>query len=286
MIRDFIPEDKKQLVEIVKLGIIINEQDIVRYFTEKGTKIFVYEDSEEGIQGFSYIKIWNRNEMKGDVQLYVVPEARKKGIGTQLYNKIMEQNAVTKLTCIHTRFRVDKDDATHFYIKLGYKKWYGIHDLCYGGLEQPKSDYQFVGYDDKYFEQYAEGLRTSFYEMRKVHDFQPHLCCELDNSKRMELLNKKDNIYLLLNNEEVVASAIVFDNGFLDDIFVVPAYQGMGYGRIMTQFAINKAINKGVNTIETAVVEWNTRAFNLYQSLGFYKTQTTHYYRLFKDEIT
>lgn len=86
-------------------------------------------------------------------------------------------------------------------------------------------------------------------------------------------------------NETLIASAIVNNNGFLDDIFVIPSYQGKGYGRLITQFAINKAISKGINKIETSVVEWNERAFKIYQSLGFSQIQTTHYYKLVKDEI-
>jgi GNAT superfamily N-acetyltransferase len=283
MIRDFKSEDINELVKIISHGIVINEQDIIDYFTDDNIKIFVYDTKEEGIQGFSCVKLWCGTEKEGDVLLYVVPDARRKGIGTLLYNGIIKHEIAAKLTFIKTIFRVDDDDATSFYKEIGYKKWYGMHDLYYNGSVQPKSDLQFVAYEDKYFEQYAEGLRHSFYEMRKVHNFQPHLCCELDNQKREEFINNKDQIFLLVDNETLIASAIVYDNGFLDDIFVVPSYQGKGYGRIITQFAINKAISKGINKIETSVVEWNTRAFQLYQSLGFSKIQTTHYYKLVRD---
>jgi GNAT superfamily N-acetyltransferase len=285
MIRDYKLEDKDELIKIIRQGIVIDEQDIFEYFTDDDIKIIVYDHSEEGIQGFSCVKLWNGTENKADVLLYVVPDARRKGIGTLLYNQIMKQEYGVKLTFIKTLFRVDKDDATFFYKGLGYKKWYGMHDLYYNGSVHPKSDLQFVAYEDKYFEQYAEGLRKSFYEMRKVHDFQPHLCCELNNEKREELLKNKEQIFLLINNETLIASAIVNDNGFLDDIFVIPSYQGKGYGGLITQFAINKAISKGINKIETSVVEWNARAFKLYQSLGFSKIQTTHYYKLVKEGI-
>lgn len=285
MIRDYKFEDKDELIKIIRQGIIIDEQDICEYFTDDDIKVIVYDDSEEGVQGFSCVKLWNGTEKKADVLLYVVPDARRKGIGTLLYNHIMKQDYGVKLTFIKTRFRVDKDDATFFYKGIDYKKWYGMHDLYYNGSLQPKSDLQFVAYEDKYFEQYAEGLRKSFYEMRKVHDFQPHLCCELNNEKREELLKNKEQIFILINNETLIASAIVDNSGFLDDIFVIPSYQGKGYGRLITQFAINKAISKGINKIETSVVEWNAIAFKLYQSLGFSKIQTTHYYQLVKDEI-
>ena len=46
-------------------------------------------------------------------------------------------------------------------------------DLIYAGSKQPESNLNFVAYEDQYFEQYAQGLRTSFYELRMKNDFQP-----------------------------------------------------------------------------------------------------------------
>jgi GNAT superfamily N-acetyltransferase len=102
--------------------------------------------------------------------------------------------------------------------------------------------------------------------------------------KREELLSSKDNIFLLLVNGNVAASASVKvdDKDSLGPIFVVPSYQGKGYGRIITQFAINEAIHRGINNINLEVVEWNIRAVNLYISLGFDIIQATHTYRRFR----
>lgn len=282
MIKEFSIEDKEQLFKIIKQGIIIRDEDIINYITHKDIKIIVYADNETGLIGFSSFRIWGKDKNKADVDTYVVPSSRRKGIGTLLYNEIMKYTAEINLDFINTRFRVDKDDATLLYKKLGYEKWYGEHDLIYNGSEQPKSNLRFVSYEDKYFEQYAEGQRASYYEMRKAYDFQPHLCCELDKKKRDELINNKDHTFLLLNNENLIATVAVDDNGFIDGLFVVPSYQGKGYGKIITQFAINKAINNGNSNIELNVVDGNTRAVNLYRSLGFDIEQTTHYYRLFK----
>jgi GNAT superfamily N-acetyltransferase len=281
MIREFNTEDKEQLIKIVKQGIVIVGEDNVDSIIDRAYRIIVYDDNETGLLGFTSLRMWGIDKKNGEVITYVVPSSRRKGIGTLLYNEIMRYADKLKLNLIDTVFRVDKDDATLLYKRLGYEKWYGMHYMHYNGSEQPKSDMKFVSYEDKYFEQYVEGLRTSFYEMRKAHDFQPHLCCELNKEKREELLNNKDHIFLLLNNENLIASVAVYENGFLDDLFVVPSYQGKGYGKIITQFAINKAINKGINNIKLGAVEGNTRALSLYLGLGFEIVQTTHYYRLF-----
>ena len=125
-------------------------------------------------------------------------------------------------------------------------------------------------------------MRTSFYELRKTNDFQPYFCCELNEEKRKEFIDNKSNLFLLLDNEKLIASVIVYNNGIIDDVYVLPSYQGKGYGKKTMQFAINKAIKNGSNHTSIGAIDWNTRALNLYQSLGFNIVQTTHYYRLFK----
>ena len=152
MIREFNIEDKEQLVKIVKQGIMIKEQDIINYVTHKNIKIIVYEDNEAGLIGFSSFRIWGKDKNKADVDTYVVPSSRRKGIGTLLYHEIMKNVDGINLEFISTRIKVDKDDATSFYKKSGYEKWYGALKLYYHGLEQPKSNLKFIHYEDKYFE--------------------------------------------------------------------------------------------------------------------------------------
>ena len=59
------------------------------------------------------------------------------------------------------------------------------------------------------------------------------------------------------------------------------SYPGKGYGKLMLQFAINEAINRGINNIQLRAIQWNKRALNLYRNLGFDIVQTNYYYRLF-----
>ena len=281
MIREFSIEDKEQLVKIVKQGIMIDEEDI-NFITDNSNKIIVFDDIEAGILGCSTFRIWEKDNNKADIYTYVVPRSRRKGIGTLLYQEIMKNVDDIDLEFVSTRIKIDKDDATSFYKKSGYEKWYGDLRLYYHGAKQPNSDLKFVHYEDKYFEQYAEGLRTSFYELRKANDFQPYFCCELNEEKRKEFLDKKSNLFLLLDNEKLIASVSVYNNGIIDDVYVLPCYQGKGYGKKIMQFAINKALKNENKHISIGAIDWNIRALNLYQSLGFNVVQTTHCYRLFK----
>ena len=281
MIREFRNEDYEQLTKIVKKGLLLVGHDNIDFIVFDSNKLVVYEDNDSGLLGFSSIKIWGNDKKNGEVFTYVIPGSRRQGIGTQLYDETMRYAHELKLNFVDIAFRHDKDDATPFYRKLGYEKWYGLHDMHYCGSAQPVTDMNLISYENKYFEPYAEGMSSSFYEMRRIHDFRPHLCCALSKEKREELLNNKDNIFMLLVNGMLTASVKVNNNGSLGDVFVLPLYQGKGYGRIIMQFGINEALHRGMKEITLDVVEWNARALKLYLSLGFEIIQTTHYYRLF-----
>ena len=54
---------------------------------------------------------------------------------------------------------------------------------------------------------------------------------------------------------------------------VSPKYQRKGYGRKLTEFAINYMQNRGDTTIKLSVTKWNGNAIALYKSLGFVVTK-------------
>ena len=280
MIREYETEDKEQITALLKQGMaFIGKEDMNAAFLQ-AVQILVYEEKNV-ILGFCSLRRWGTDGINGKIVSYVVPVARKKGIGSALYREILAYTDNLKLNIISAEFRADKDNAAAFYEKLGFEKWFGLCEMHYNGKRQPVSEQIIVPYEDRYFEQYVEGMRNSFYEMRKVHDFQPYLCCECSEEKRTELANGKDDIFILLDQGKVAASASVRedDKDPLGPIFVAPAYQGRGYGKTVTRFAINEALRRGMKDINLEVVEWNTRAVNLYQSLGFEMIQTMHTYR-------
>ena len=280
MIREYEKEDKEQILVLLEQGMaFIGKEDVDAAF-EQAVQIFVCEEKAV-ILGFCSLRRWGTDGINGKIVSYIKPEARKKGIGSALYGEIMACADRLRLNMITAEFSIDTDEAIRFYEKRGYEKWFGLHEMHYKGKEQPVSDRMIVPYQDQYFEQYIEGMRTGFYEMRKVHDFQPYLCCECSEEKRKELLESKNNIFILLEQGKFAASASVRedDKDPLGPIFVVPAYQGRGYGRMVTGFAINEALQRGMKDINLEVVEWNVRAVNLYRSLGFEIIQTMRTYK-------
>jgi len=283
MIREICSKDKNQIFDLMKTEIKIDHEDF-NFDIDHSNKIIAWENDESKILGFSTFRIWGKEKNKADVYTYVLPSERRKGIGTSLYREIIKNIDGLTLEFISSRVKADEENTVAFYQKLGYQTWYVELDLIYAGLKHPETNLNFVPYEDQYFEQYAQGLRTSFYELRVKNDFQPFFCCELDEEKRKEFLDNKDNLYLLFENEHLVSSVMVLDNGRIEDLFVTSLAQGNGYGKKTMQFAINKAIENECHPISLSAIEWNSRAVNLYLSLGFEITQTTRFERLYTGE--
>lgn len=73
-------------------------------------------------------------------------------------------------------------------------------------------------------------------------------------------------------------------NGYIDNVMVSPQYQGKGYGKKTTQFAINKALSKDFKPIYLCYLDENEKADRLYKSLGFQTMQIVHVYRKYMEE--
>ncbi len=277
MIRDFRLEDVNQLNEIMSRGDIIDKVDIIKDIQSKSKIFLVYED--ERIKAFAYAAKGTEGENEWNIQVYVDIKERRKGIGIALYKELLRYLEPEKPRVLITEFRVDINDSTPFYERLGYQKWFGCPNLFYKGKEQNDIDINFINYEDKYYEQYARCRQECFYELRKNYDFKPYLIplCEED---RENFLKEKNCIYLALNNEEIMACVTV-KSGYIDNIMVPPVYQNKGYGKKVTQFAINKALEQETHPIYLCYIDGNEKANKLYKSLGFETMQIIHVYRKF-----
>lgn len=280
MIREFKFDDTNMLMQSIDSGDIIDENYDLIGIENGDNKLFVYDDSE--IKGFVCLEVRDEETKKWNIELYVKPQERRKGIGTALYNKANNYLKEKYPNQLITEFRVDSDDPTNFFKKLGYKKWYAYHEMHYKGGFQPHTDIEFLPYEDKYYEQYAKCRQDCFYELRKENDIQPYIYFQLGEQDRENNLKRRDNIYIALKDGQIIAS---FDlkEGYLDRIIVPPTHQGKGFGKQATKFAINKALSQNAKLIHLTVLDWNIKAMNLYKSLGFEIVETINVYRQFGD---
>jgi ribosomal protein S18 acetylase RimI-like enzyme len=281
MIREFKIRDKDNLIEILKKGFVLDDNDVKDFLKDQDRKLIVYD--EGGIWGFAYLKNTNEETKEYCILIYVDPHWRRKGIGTALYNSLYADLQKLKPNLLTTYFRVGSEDFKGFYRKLGYKKWWGCHEAYYKGSFQPEVNLNFVHYKDAYFHEYTKLIQDGFYELRRENDIKPYRC-DFDDRYREYLLNNKDYIYVLFKNNEMIATAVVKD-GYLDNIVVTPPYQGKGLGKKVTQFAINKAIEQAPEgSIHLTVLTWNKKAIKLYEDLGFEIVHTVHFYRQLFDK--
>lgn len=197
-----------------------------------------------------------------------------------LLKALLEPSQRSSLRLISTKVETNPLPSLNFFQNAGFKPWYTELILCHSGERQPGNDLVFVSYQSKYFGQYVHALRESFYELRSSNDFEPYYCCEPNQEKQEELEHNKDHIFLLLDGERLAAS-FVANGDSIDDVFVVPAYQGRGIGKKMMHYAVNTVLDSGKGPAELSAIAWNVKALHLYQSIGFRISKTIHYLRLF-----
>jgi ribosomal protein S18 acetylase RimI-like enzyme len=61
-------------------------------------------------------------------------------------------------------------------------------------------------------------------------------------------------------------------DGFIDDLYLVPAARGRGFGRRLIEFALAQARDLGIGTLHLEVEAANEAATQLYRAVGFSET--------------
>jgi Acetyltransferases len=126
------------------------------------------------------------------------------------------------------------------------------------------SDLTITTFEAKYYETYRAIYYDCFYEMRKELGLQPFYAC---NSIE-QVLGKKDSIFLLLNENEIVGSIAVYGNE-IDDLIVAQKFQNQGNGKRLLEFAISFMQKQNIVPIILHVAKWNQNAISLYKNTGF-----------------
>lgn len=64
-------------------------------------------------------------------------------------------------------------------------------------------------------------------------------------------------------------------DAFVDELYLVEAYRGRGWGRKIMAFLEDAARELGIRALHLGVVKGNRRALHLYESVGFCKHEST-----------
>ncbi len=105
--------------------------------------------------------------------------------------------------------------------------------------------------------------------MRAALQLSPVDCCYNED----ELEHKKDNIYILETDGELIGSVAIYGNE-IDDLIVRKSRQRMGYGKSLLRFAVSHMQNNDISPITLHVADWNQGAIRMYLKNGFVVVRT------------
>lgn len=235
-------------------------------------KAFVYDDG--AVRGFAAV-------VGRELLLYVRPDSRQRGIGRALMDAIWP--VVQRIDgMVITRHRVDGGGARPFYRGLGFEPIVDLYLMGYSGPSFPEPALNLVPYRDDLFAAYLQVNNAAFHELRREAGLEPNVFPEAafaNEELRREVLAKGENIWLLRSGGETVG-LVELENGLIETVAVDGRLQGQGYGKALTQFAVNRLRERGVDEVLLVVGEPNLRARKLYERLGFETLQVDELSRL------
>lgn len=143
------------------------------------------------------------------------------------------------------------------------------HEMQFHKETIEPSSIQCIPFDDQFFHEYMKIYNECFYEMRKTLDVKPYNFLH----DYEQIASKVHDIYLLINESEIIGSVACYGNE-IDDLIVNRKYQHKGYGRQLLLWGMNHIREKNDEPILLHVAEWNKGALRLYKKIGFEITNT------------
>jgi ribosomal protein S18 acetylase RimI-like enzyme len=127
-----------------------------------------------------------------------------------------------------------------------------------------ESNLSLIPYSDEFYNDYRKIYNECFYDMRSALDIEPYNWY----SSNEQIVDKKNNIYLWVQDNELIGSVACYGNE-IDDLIVNKKFQGRGYGTKLLMWAINHIQHLNELPITLHVAKWNTAAVNLYEKNSF-----------------
>lgn len=121
-----------------------------------------------------------------------------------------------------------------------------------------------IPFEQSYFEEYMQIYNECFYPMRKSLEIEPYNFLHSYD----QIADKIKDIYLLVENDEIIGSVACYGNE-IDDLIVNKKFQQKGYGRQLLFWAMQHIRDKNNEPITLHVAEWNRNAVELYKKTGF-----------------
>jgi L-amino acid N-acyltransferase YncA len=144
-IRNVKPDDAAQIAEIYNYYIKNTHQtfeteplsaDEMQARISEITENYPYVVAEENGEVYGYasaaqFKMRQAYEFSAEVSIYVKAEAKQKGIGTLLYEKLFEELRQTDIHAIIAGISLPNDGSVRFHEKLGFEKVAHFREIGY-----------------------------------------------------------------------------------------------------------------------------------------------------------
>lgn len=275
VIRDFRPEDAEEILRLVQSGTQMTEKRILARI--RPGQAMVRDDV--GIKGCAAWTIATPVDgiATAQVWIYTDPQLRGRGIGGSLWDAVepfIKQLGAVRLM---TDYRLNEGSSRGFFASKGFEKWFVVHDLVYEGPDFPEPGIDAVNYDDLFFADYLNLINESFAPLRQENDIEPYVIfgpeAFTSQEERDCLRRRREDLFVFLDNDRFVGIGLLEDaeegdGNAVDIVAVRPEFRGRGYGRMITQFCINRLRDRGIRTPYIGVLGTNTVARRLYESMG------------------
>ena len=105
---------------------------------------------------------------------------------------------------------------------------------------------------------------------------------------------KKAEVLFVCEGEKEVGFALFFHNFstflgragiYLEDLFVLPEYRGIGYGKALLKKLAKITVDRGCGRLEWACLDWNQPSIDFYRSLSAVPMEEWTTYRLTGDTL-
>jgi|GEM_PF-164052 len=259
-VKQYKNEYKSAISELILENNFVKE-DIIKCLEQCPNHGIIVEDEKEIIA----VGVFTDEDKESSMALYVKPSRRKEGIGTMLLKSLednMSSVGVQKVVCDFKDNELEKS----FLYKNGYRHWFYSNFMTYTDDKLTVDNYEIMNYEDKDYYECQKIFSEAFHKMRLLVGLESTLGSPSEKQKNAYKENA-DNIFILRNNNEIVAVARIEDNE-IDGVAVDVDKQGKGYGKNLVSYSVNKLLDRGCEKVTLWVVEGNPAKF-LYEKLGF-----------------
>lgn len=287
MIRKYRMDDIPRIMDLFREHHPIREDEAVELENEliSGINLKLVE-SENGVEGMYNLHLWNSPEWgkSGEILISAFGDLENRTeVLNKLWNRAESEIDTNLLDFTMASHKREDHDLELLYSRNHFKEWFSVLGMVYSGGILPDSSLVSRLYTSEDFEAYHRTMGDAFETMRREIDVRPYNIFESGDHERMEVLQKQmedmaENTYMFFHGDAWVGSAMIIGNE-IDEVFVVPAEKGRGYGRRILQDCVNQIIERGYGDVFLKVVDWNKQAIEMYKQSGFMEYVNMKYLR-------